>query len=282
MSETRQWTLPIALGIGLVGLAMSANGQGETRVDAPPVIEAANAWRAGEPIPAELRHYRRSPGDMPDSTDSRFLIAQVKNLALLSALSADLGADLECRDDAFVQGEYFAGPSRFFPVLARDLDARKYQPDPWLRELRERIAQPYVVVNALFIEDASMRRETTLKVLSRIEKELRAGSTWDTVYTKYADEFGYRTGNRTKIGNLGHLVIYADPALGQGYFANIPGGVMWRGAEPPRRLSRLAFFDAAHLPPIMRMAVGDVIHLHSSLYSEFILYQAEETYPVIR
>jgi hypothetical protein len=63
------------------------------------------------------------------------------------------------------------------------------------------------VVNALFIEDDDMPRETALKVLDRIKRELRDGTGWDVVYRKYADECGYRTSNRTKSGLLGHLVV---------------------------------------------------------------------------
>jgi len=40
----------------------------------------------------------------------------------------------------------------------------------------------------------------------------------------------------------------------------------------------LADFDAAHLVPIMRSSPGDVIRLHSAVYSEFVLYQVEAVY----
>jgi hypothetical protein len=74
--------------------------------------------------------------------------------------------------------------------------------------------------------------------------------------------------------------VYPDPALGRGYWVNIgPHTITWKGEELPRRLSRLAYFDASHLPSMMHSSPGDVIRLHSSTYSEFDLYQVEEVYP---
>ncbi len=255
----RVGTIATVLATGVLTGRVGA-AQEDAWARAPAVLATANAWREGEPIPAELQRYEKSPGDMPAPNDTDVLISGVANLTLLAALVTDLDADLECREEAFVQGTYVGGPSKFFAVLTRDFSALKQPPDPWLVELRQRVAQPHVVVNALFIEDADMPRETALKVLDRMERELRGGSGWDIVYRKYADEYGYRTSNRTKIGNLGHLVVYPDPALGRGYFVNIgPHAITWKGEELPHRLSRLAYFDAAHLPALMHCSPGDVI-----------------------
>lgn len=58
-----------------------------------------------------------------------------------------------------------------------------------------------------------------------------------TVYEKYADEFRYSYGHRTKIGNLGHVVVFQDPQLGRGHFVDIePHVIAWEGEELPRRL----------------------------------------------
>jgi hypothetical protein len=272
-------TIVLVLGMEALMDGVSA-AQKDDWARAPAVVATANAWREGEPIPAELRRYQKSLGDMPDPDDSDVLISGVTNLTLLAALATDVDADRECREDAFVQGTYVGGPSKFFAVLARDLSALKESNDPWLVELRRLVAQPHVAVNALFIEDTDMPRETALKVLDSIAHELRGGTGWDTVYRKYADEYGYRTSNLTKIGLLGHLVVYPDPALGRGYWVDIGHhAITWKGEELPRKLSRLAFFDAAHLPALMHSSPGDVIWLHSSLYGEFVLYQVEEFYP---
>lgn len=269
--------------VALVGFTTCVSAQIDRYAAAPKIVDAANSWRAGDPIPVQLRQYHKSPSDLPDPADSEVLIHQVNNLALLSALATDLGADQACREEAFIQGTYAGGPSKFFSLLSGELSARKQESNPWLLELRQRIALPHVVVNALFIQDADMPRESALQVLTRIRQELRDGTSWDAVYLKYSEQFGYRTSHRTKVGNLGHLVIYPDPALGRGYFITIgPHTITWEGEELPRRLSRLSFFDASHLPAIMRMSPGEVLYLHSSLYDEWVLYQAEEVYGGIK
>jgi hypothetical protein len=249
----------------------------------PIILQAANSWHEGEPIPTELQRYRQSRGDLPDPTDSASLIAEIENLALLAALSINLSADPQCQEDAFAQGMYAGGPTRFFEIVERDLIEANAWSNPWVSEVRSRIRQPHVVVDALFIRDADMPREQTNRVLDRIERDLRSGGKWKIVYTRYADEFGYKSGNTTKVGNLGHWVIFADPALGHGHFVDLgPDAIQWRGEELPRRLSRLAFFDASHLPAIMRSATGDILRLHSAEYHEYVLYQVQEVYPGAR
>jgi len=261
------------------GLSLDAFGASDPWASAPISVQAANSWHEGQPIPPEFLHYRES-GDMPAPTDSSSLISQVTNLEFLAALAIDLSADQECREDAFTSGMYASGPSRFFTVLARHVSASTGSSNPWLSEIRSRIAQPHVVVDALSIADSDMPPGQATKVLDRIERELRGGAKWETVYRKYADEFGYKTGNRTKIGTLGHWVVFDDPALGHGYFIDVaPDTITWQGEELPRRLSRLAFLDASHVSSIMHSSTGEIIRLHSSTYREYVLYQVQEVYP---
>jgi hypothetical protein len=271
--------LILALVVGAGAFARVRAAQENAWASAPKILAAANAWREGQPIPPDLRVYREPLGDMPSPNDSGVLISGITNVQLLATLATDLEADPRSREDAYVQGLYVGGPTRFFAVLGRCLSMQKQTVSPWLVELKRRAAQPHIVVNALFIDDADMPREQALRVLDTIERELRGGSAWGAVYRKYSDKFGYETSNRTKIGNLGDLVVYPDPDLGRGYYVDIaPHTITWRGEELPRRLSRLGFFDAAHLPAIMSASVGDVIRLHSSLYNQFVLYQVEEVY----
>jgi hypothetical protein len=216
---------------------------------------------------------------MPEPMDSEMLIAQVNNLSLLAALATDTSADTECREDAFVQGVYAGGPTKFFGLRERDLNSVQGGSNPWLTKMRNRIAQLHVVVDALFIKDADVSREQTKRVLDRIERDLRGGAQWQAVYERYADGFRDPTGSSTKIGNLGHFVVFRDPALGHGHFVDIGDhAITWEGAELPRRLWRLQFFDASHLPRILRSRTGDILRLHSADYHETVLYQVQEVY----
>jgi hypothetical protein len=246
---------------------------------APIILQGAGTWHTGDSIPTELRRFRKSPGDMPEPMDSEMLIAQINNLSLLAALATDISADSRCREDAFVQGTYAGGPTKFFGLVERDLNSIQGDSNPWLTEMRSRIAQPHIVVEALDIRDAELSREETKRVLDRIERDLRGGAQWQAVYERYADEFRDPTGPTTKIGNLGHFVVFRDPALGHGHFVDMGGhAITWEGEELPRRLWRLEYFDASHLPAILRSKTGEILRLHSADYHQSVLYQVQEVY----
>ena len=121
------------------------------------------------------------------------------------------------------------------------------------------------------------RRANT--VLDTISRDLRAGQKWNDVYKAYADRFETKGRHYTPIGNLGHLVVFADPALGRGHFVDAEAhAIRWTGEELPRRLSRLAFFDPEHLPILLCSSVRDIVRLHSAVYHEYVLYQIQEVY----
>ena len=251
---------------------------------APKILQTAKSWRPGDPLPPELRRLRKSKSDQPEPMESWVLIGQVANLPLLAALVVDPGADPECREDALSQGIEVGGPSRFFDLLRAQLStATAKNIQPWINEVRDRMSRPHAVVNALAISYGDMSRQEALAVMARITKDLRLGVSWAKVYKQYSEEFGYKTGNTTKIGLLGPLVVFPDPALGHGHMATLtfPSGQkaeQWEGASLPRHLRGLTYFDPAHLPTLLKASLGDVISLPSELYCEFVLYQVQEIY----
>jgi len=241
-------------------------------------LQTANSWRTGDPLPPELRRLRKSEMGEPGPMDSSTLIAQVSNLPLLAALVVDPGADPECREDALLQGIQVGGPNRFFDLLRSQLStavAKNIQ--PWVNEVRDRMSRPHAVVDALFISYEDMSRQKALAVIGRITNDLRRGVPWPKVYKQYSEEFGYKTGNSTKIGLYGPLVVFPNPALGSGHMSQ--GEVSeWQGTPLPRRLGGLAYFDPAHLPRLLKASVGDVISLPSEQNHEYVLYQVQEIY----
>ena len=251
------------------------------------ILQAAEAWRAGDPIPEELRRFRQYGADIPTTLDSDSLIAEVKNPALLAALVVDPETDPVCREDALSRGLETNGPKHFFALLSIQLSATAAKDSAWANEVRERMARPHVVVDALSIEDRDMPPQQALIVMKKISNDLRT-IPWSKVYEQYSEEFSYPPkpdgSQRTKIGLLGHLVIFPDPMLGKGYMANITPRnskyevEQWQGPPPPRRLLSLEYFDSAHLPALLKANVGDVISLRSKLYREYVLYQVQEIY----
>jgi hypothetical protein len=255
---------------------------------APKILQTAKSWRNGDPLPPDLRRLRESESDIPGPMDSRSLIAEVHNLPLLVALVVDSGADPECREDALSQGIEVGGPNRFFKLLRSQLSivaAKNIQ--PWINEVRDRMSRPHAVVDALFISYEDMPRHEALAVIGRITNDLRRGVPWLRVYKQYSEEFSYdppdpKTGDLTKIGLLGPLVVFPDSALGRGHMATVTfssgEAVQWQGPPLPRHLWALAYFDPAHLPTLLKASVGDVIALPSELNHEYVLYQVQEIY----
>ena len=255
------------------------------------ILQAANSWRAGDPLPRELRRYRKPQSDIPGPLEDDALIAQVRNLPLLAALVVDPGADPECREDALWQGIRVAGPNRFFALLRPQLStaaARTLQ--PWVNEVRDRMSRPHVVADALFISYEDMSQQEALAVMARMTSDLRRGMPWPEMYKRYSKEFRYppdpKSGDYTKIGLHGPLVVFPDPGLGSGHMATVTlfsNGSQekvyeWEGKPLPRHLRGLASFDPAHLPTLLKARVGDVISLPSELNQEFVLYKVEEIY----
>jgi hypothetical protein len=248
------------------------------------ILQAAEAWRAGDPLPEELRRFRQYGTDIATTMDSDSLIGEVKNPALLAALVVDSETDPECREDALSQGLEVDGPKQFFDLLRTQLPTKD---SAWINEVRERMARPHVVVDALSIEDKDMPHQQALALMKKIAGDLRT-MPWSKVYEQYSEEFSYPRksdgSQQTKIGLLGHLVIFPDPMLGKGHMADITPRnskyevVQWQGPPPPRRLWRLGYFDSAHLPALLDANVGDVISLRSDLYREYVLYEVQEIY----
>jgi hypothetical protein len=255
---------------------------------APKILQTANSWRFRDALPAELRRFRESKTKEPNPMDSWDLITQVNNLPLLAALVVDPGADLPCRELALFQGIEVGGPSRFFGVLRAELPTvAPKNIQPWVETVRDRMARPYAVVNAIFISYKDIPQKEARAVIARITEDLRRGIPWPEVYKRYSEEFSYpqnpQNGDSTKIGLLGPLVVFPDPELGSGHFATVTAssGVEvseWKGKPLPIRLSGMARFDPAHLSTLLKASVGDVVSLPSELNHEYVLYQVEEIY----
>jgi len=246
---------------------------------APFVLREAAAWHTGDSIPEEVRRFRKSPGDLPDPTSSEYLISQITNLSLLAALAVDGSADAQCREDAFAQGMYVGGPTRFFGLVEPHLTSIKGLDVEWQAEIRRRVSHAHVVVDALFVNDQELSETETKRVLDRIESDLRIGTPWATVYERFADEFRANGRPTTAIGNLGHFVVFQDPQLGRGHFVDIDKQVfVWEGEKLPRRLWRMKFLDASHVVTLTHATSGDIVRLHSAVYHQTVLYQVQELY----
>ena len=248
--------------------------------DAPRVIEQAQLWREGNGIPEALRRFRQSDGCFGSPMDTAQLLGGIENLQLLVALTLDASVDADTHEEALGRGLALAGPTRFFSALMPHLQSEaQARPSSWLVEVQRRASLRHVVVDGLFIEYADMSVREANAVFDRIERELRSGAPWAQVYERFANQYGYNTGTRTSIGNLGDFVVFPDPALTlESHITRLDGAFTGQGKPLPRRLSRLAILPGAHTPAILRANEGDVLRLEDPNMREHVLYAVREVY----
>ncbi len=240
-----------------------------TDADNVPLVKRANAWKPGEPIPAELLVFRESRSCLPLATDSAPVFGSITNNELLHAIVFS-----PCDDRIFAcaiaRALSLVGPSRFFG------DARKrYSSQPALlsqgrhRNIHARSELPHVVVDGLFIDDGDMPRQEAERVFAQITADLKAGMPFDAAQKKYWDAHEYSyvktlsdgtkvTLHRTRVGNYGDFTISERS----------------RDAYP----FRLAEAPAEHVQPLLSRRTGDVVVLRDEAEHRSILYRIREFY----
>ncbi len=243
------------------------------------ILASAQRWKPGNTLPPDLLKFREAGGCFGSPTDTTQLLSEITNTDLLVALASHTAVDAATREEALQRGMYTVGPTAFFAALKAHLAAAS-QRGAWVEHLRDRMSRRHVVVDGLFIDHSSMTRAEATRVLDRIETDLRRGQSWQTVYEHFSNEYGYSSGNTTKIGNLGDFVVFPDPALGlDHHMISEPGLITYRGVALPRRLSRLAWLQDSHVAPILAAKAGEVLRLSSTDARAYVLYHVREVYP---
>ena len=243
------------------------------------LVRTAQEWKPGAPIPAEFRTFKQSGGCFGEPTDTSQLLFDIDNLRFLVVLVFDAGVQDKVSEVALARALDLAGPARTFDLIRRSWPAQTSPRTPWLRHLNMRISKRHVVVDGLFIQESDMPAEEATRVLDRIEADLRSGAPWNQVYTAYSAEFGYATGDTTKVGNLGSFVVFDDPALRKPHrYVEIGGVIEYQGDELPAYLASLTWLPASHVQPILHARMNDILRLTDPGGDGFVLYQVREVY----
>jgi len=248
--------------------------------NAPNIVKEAQEWRERDPIPEGLARFQVTGGCFGSPTDTGQLLSQIENLPLLVRLVLDPDVDEEVSEEAYQYGLYRAGPNRFFRLLQSRWPRREEPPtSPRYVEIRRLMGLRHVVVDGLDSRHEDMSVEEANAVMDRIERELRRGAPWKQTLENFADEFGYRTGNTTKVGNLGDFVVFDDEATKlERHQIREDDAIVFKGEILPRRMSRLSFMPMAHIAPLLNARKGDVIRLDDPDMRALDLYQVREVY----
>lgn len=245
-----------------------------TDADSVPLVQHANAWKQGEPIPAELLVFRESSGCFLLVTDTVPVFGSITNYELLQEILFS-PCDERIFACASARALSLAGPNRFFGgARKRYAEQPKLLSLPRHHSLRARSELPHVVVDGLFIDDSDMTRKEAKSVFSQITADLKAGMPFETVRQKYHDAHEYSsvetlddgtkvTLPRTRVGNYGDFIVSEAS----------------HDANP----FRLAEVPAEHVRPLLGLhTAGDIVVLRDESEHHGILYRVREFYSPAR
>ena len=233
------------------------------------LLDRANAWQPGEPVPAELLHYQRIPCRcVPVVAENAAAVSDTTNDALLMAMllaPCDRTMFDGAVDAAFVR----LGASEFLRRLHE-----RYLAHPELlaegrhRRLHALTRQRHVTVDCLYIEDNALPSAERDGAFANITAELRAGAPFAAVLKKYSDAYPYEETYTRADG--------AKVALSLTHIGN--NGDFVLTARNRRAINRSAEVPAAHARPLLAAKPGDVLVLHHPAEHRRDLYRVREVY----
>lgn len=259
----------------LLALAISSGEDPWARAER--ILSAARVWKVGDVIPQDLEEYRpfRHTG-IPD--DTAFLLSEITNLPLLTALVLRPGIEIAVSEEALARVFEVVGPTEAFRLIKAAWPTISQQTS-WLKELSERQAKKHVVVDGMSVDDADMSDQQRQQLFDRVERDLRSGETWSSVYRRYSHEFGYDKGPRTKVGNLGAFVVFDDPRVLKHQRIKIhKGAFAFKGVTLYGVLGRIAMLPLSAVLKILAARQGDILRIRDADLEQWDLFCVREVY----
>src|SRR6267143_221899 len=97
----------------LAGLLTTVGGWGAT----PLIVQQANSWTAGQPLPRQLLDYRKTgfgAAYIPGTEDSSSVIGRITNSAVLLEMLFDTRIDARVFEETVNRALHLEGPQAFF------------------------------------------------------------------------------------------------------------------------------------------------------------------------
>jgi hypothetical protein len=233
---------------------------------APTLLEQANLWQAGQPIPPGLLEYRK-PGGVPS------IIAGITNAPFLVELAFDSRTAERVFGQAVDRALHLAGPQNFFDDVGR-----RYQDKPeWLlfprhKRLFTEANQRHVVVDAMFIGESEMPVRDAFEALRHMINDLQSGKSWDGVFSEYS----LRLRSEIQMG-ASSLPSTKEKPLTMSKVAQFGPAVLCERTGSDER------FVSDILPPEHRAALlkggpGEVLLIQDAEHRRVVLYRVRELY----
>ena len=159
----------------------------------PSIVEQANRWTPGQPLPRQLIDYRKTGFGatyIPGAEDSSSVIGQVTNSAVLIAMLFDTRIDPRVFAETVNRALHLEGPQAFF-----DQVKHRYQQHaqmllfPLHKRLFIEMTQRHSMIDAIFISETEMPAEKAHATLRQMINDMQTGKSWEAAYKEYSNNF---------------------------------------------------------------------------------------------
>jgi hypothetical protein len=233
-----------------------------------PIVQQANAWRPGQPVPVELLAYRKADTGqtyMPSAQDTSTVIGSITNAPLLLEMLFNPKIDDRVFSQVVSRAIHLGGPKTFlndaYRRYQRQAEALLF---PMHKRLFIELNRRHAMVDAIFINEADMPAAEGFATLRQMIADMQAGKSWDNVYSTYAAnlksevEFGGAKVVLSKVSRFGPVVLCEETKADQTFVS-----------DP---------LPKDHRAVLLQRAEGDLVTIHDPDRRRVVLYRVRELY----
>jgi hypothetical protein len=235
------------------------------------LLEQANDWQVGQPVPPDLLSYHNSKytaSYVPGPNDTATVIAGVTNMPLLVEMLFAPSIDEHVFESVVERALRLMGPQNFFSEVGGRYD----QKPEWLlfplhKRLYTQLNQRHLVVEAMSITESEMSAMEAMAIFRRAMIEMKAGKRWDPLF----DEYSSHLQRKVKVGEDAGKPVTVSKLAKFGPFII---------AERSRDFETLV---TESLPPNQRTALlkssqGDFLLIEDPDQHRVVLYHVRDVY----
>jgi hypothetical protein len=233
-----------------------------------PIVQQANAWRPGQPVPVELLAYRKADTGqtyMPSAQDTLTVIGSITNTPLLLEMLFNPKIDDRVFAQVVSQALRLSGPKMFlndaYRRYQRQAEALLF---PMHKRLFYELNQRHAMVDAIFINEVDMPAQEGFATLRQMIADMQAGKSWDNVYSTYSSnlksevDFGGAKVVLSKVSRFGPVIL-CEQKQGDQTFVSDP-------------------LPKEHRTVLLQRAEGDLVTIHDPERRRVVLYRVRELY----
>jgi len=232
------------------------------------IVQQANAWTPGKPVPVELLAYRKTDRTQSSPTsadDTLSIIGSITNAPLLLELLFNPKIDDHVFAQVVSQAIRVSGPKAFlndaYARYQRQAEALLF---PMHKRLFYELNERHAMVDAIFINEADMPATNGIAILRQMIGEMQSGKTWDNVFASYSanltseTEIGGTKVAMSKISRFGPVVLCEEKKDARTFVSD---------PLPPE-----------HRNALLQRAEGDLVTVHDPAHRRVVLYRVREVY----